>query len=240
MRVAEMNWMQMEQQVARDDRCVFPLGSTEQHAQLSLCVDAILAERVALEAAEPLEVPVYPVMPYGLAPYFAAYPGTVTLRVETLLALARDVLVSLYRTGFRRILLVNGHGGNNPVGALALELMTEYPDLSVKLHNWWNAPQVMAKVQAIDPLASHASWMENFPWTRLAHAPAPDGRKPQCDMTLLKASPPAEARALLGDGNFAGEYQKADAIMAELWAVGVAETREALAGPWPELGNRRA
>ena len=51
MRIAEMNWMQVEQQVTRDRRAVLPIGSTEQHAQLSLCVDAILAERVAVEAA---------------------------------------------------------------------------------------------------------------------------------------------------------------------------------------------
>ena len=51
MRIAEMNWMQVEQQVTRDRRAVLPIGSTEQHAQLSLCVDAILAERVSVEAA---------------------------------------------------------------------------------------------------------------------------------------------------------------------------------------------
>ena len=54
MRIAEMNWMQVEQLAARERRAVLPLGSTEQHAQLSLCVDVILAERVAVEAAEPL------------------------------------------------------------------------------------------------------------------------------------------------------------------------------------------
>jgi creatinine amidohydrolase len=59
-----------------------PIGSTEQHAHLSLCVDAILAERVPLEAAEPLEIPVFPVIPLGLAPYFLAFSGTVSLRVE--------------------------------------------------------------------------------------------------------------------------------------------------------------
>ena len=60
MRIADMNWMQVEDYLKRNDRCVLPLGSTEQHAQLSLCVDAILSERVSIEAAEPLGVPVYP------------------------------------------------------------------------------------------------------------------------------------------------------------------------------------
>lgn len=233
MRISEMNWMDVEKQVARDDRCVLPIGSTEQHAQLSLCVDVILAERVATEAAEPLGLPVFPVMPYGLAPYFAAYPGTVTLRVETLLAVIRDIIASLARTGFRRILIVNGHGGNAPAGAVANEMLMDYPDLSIKFHNWWNAPKTWAKVQEVDPSGSHANWMENFPWTRLAHAPAPTDAKPAPDMGALKAAAPDVARSLLGDGAFGGDYQKADDIMQAVWSVGVAEAREALEGPWP-------
>ncbi len=78
MRIADLNWMQVEEYLRRDDRCALPLGSTEQHAYLSLSVDSILAERVALEAAEPLGIPVFPAVSYGLTPYFRAYPGTVT------------------------------------------------------------------------------------------------------------------------------------------------------------------
>jgi creatinine amidohydrolase len=233
MRIAAMNWMQVEAYLKRDDRCIVPIGSTEQHAQLSLCVDAILAERVSVEAAEPLGVPVYPVMPFGLAPYFLAFPGTVSLRVETLLAVVRDVVASLHGAGFRRVLVVNGHGGNAPVGSLALELMGEHPGLSVKFHNWWNAPRTWAKVQAIDASGSHANWMENFPWTRLADAAAPTRAKAGVDLALMRASPPAGVRTVLGDGSFGGEYQKPDEAMLALWAVGVAETREALEGPWP-------
>jgi creatinine amidohydrolase len=74
--------------------------------------------------------------------------------------------------------------------------------------------------------------MENFPWTRLAHAPAPAGSKPSVDMALMKASPPARVREMLGDGSFGGEWQKPDADMQRLWDAGVAETRAALEGPW--------
>lgn len=236
MRVAEMNWKDMERRIAIDDRCILPIGSTEQHAQLSLCVDMILAERVAAEAAEPSGVPVFPVMPYGLAPYFADFPGTVTLRVETLLAVVRDLVASFARMGFRRILIVNGHGGNQPVGSLANELMIDHPDLSIKFHNWWNAPQVSAHAQKIDPSGSHANWMENFPWTRLAHAAAPQDEKLAADMTMLKASNPALAKDLLGDGSFGGAYQKDDRTMLALWQTGVEEVRAALDGPWPNSG----
>jgi creatinine amidohydrolase len=225
--------MDVEAYLRRDDRCVLPFGSTEQHAQLSLCVDAILAERVAVEAAEPLGVPVYPAMPFGLAPYFAAYPGSISLRVETLLAVARDLIESVARAGFRRILLVNGHGGNAPVGALAMQMMTERPELSIRFHNWYNAPKTWAAAMAVDASASHGNWFENFPWTRLPHASAPEGRKPALDMALLKASPPARVREMLGDGSYGGPWQMPDEATQAIWETGVAETRAALEGPWP-------
>ncbi|WP_299738813.1 creatininase family protein [uncultured Roseobacter sp.] len=233
MKVAEMNWRDVEAAAARDLRCILPIGSTEQHAQLSVCVDMILAEKVAADAAEPLGIPVFPVMPFGLAPYFTAYPGTISLRVETLLAVMRDVVASVRRSGFRQVLIVNGHGGNNPVGALAQELMAEYPEMSIKFHNWWNAPQTWARIQSIDATGSHANWMENFPWTRLAHAPAPEGEKPGVDMAMMRASSPAQARSLLGDGSFGGPWQRSEEDMQAIWKVGVSETRAALEGPWP-------
>ena len=59
----------------RDDRCVLPLGSTEQHAYLSLATDNILSESVALAAAEPLQIPVFPVLNYGITPYFQSLSG---------------------------------------------------------------------------------------------------------------------------------------------------------------------
>lgn len=238
MMIAEMNWMDVEKQVAKDPRCVLPIGSTEQHAQLSLCVDVILAERVAKEAAEPLGVPVYPVIPYGLTPYFSAYPGTITLRVETLMGLMRDVIGSLRRSGFRNILLVNGHGGNNPIGALGQELMAEYGDISVRLHNWWAAPRTMQAVKEVHPVGSHANWMENFPWTRLAHAPAPEGEKPVVDLDAVKAAAPQDAKKLLGDGNFGGPWQMPDDQVMKVWKAGVEETRQAIEGPWPNWDNR--
>ncbi len=177
MKITEMNWMQVEAYLKGDDRAVVPIGSTEQHAYLSLGVDIILSERVSVEAAEPLGVPVFPTLNYGITPYFIAYPGTISLRISTLLAVVRDVLDSLKRAGFRRILFVNGHGGNEPAGALAQEWMSENPGMTVRFHNWCNAPKTWAKVKEIDPVASHASWMENFPWTRLANVAFPDERR---------------------------------------------------------------
>ena len=232
MRISELNWGQVEEYLRGDDRCVVPLGCTEQHAQLSLSVDSILSERVAVEAAAPLGVPVFPVVAYGLTPYFMAYPGTVSIRVETYMRLVRDILDSLAETGFRRILLCNGHGGNTPASGLAAEWAADHPGCRVRFHSWWNAPETWRKVQEIDPVASHASWMENFPWTRLADVAAPGEAKPMTDLRRLGVSGPAEVRKMLGDGNFGGLYQRPDEEMLALWDVAVAETRALLEGPW--------
>jgi creatinine amidohydrolase len=233
MRIADMNWQQVESYLETDDRCVLPIGSTEQHGRLSLCVDAILAERIALDAAEPLGIPVYPVMPFGCAPYFSAFPGSISLKVETLLAVVRDVIGSMYTSGFRRVLIVNGHGGNAAVGNLARELLAERTDMSIRFHNWWLGPQVEAKAREIAPTPSHANWFENFPWTRLADVAPQNKKKPLVDIGTLKASGPAHVRELLGDGSFGGPYQQSDENMAALWAVGVKETRYELERPWP-------
>lgn len=232
MKIAETTWSQVEAYLKTDTRAVLPLGCTEQHAHLSLATDSILAERVAVEAADPLGVPVFPVLPYGITPGFRAYPGSVSLRVATYLALLRDILDGLHEQGFRRVLLVNGHGGNQPAHSLAQEWMADHPGTSVRLHNWWNAPRTAAKVAAIDPVASHASWMENFPWTRLADLVQPGQRKPMVDVDRLRALGPEGQRALLGDGNFGGLYQRPDDEMLALWQVGVAETRAMIEGPW--------
>ncbi len=227
MRIADMDWRMVEDWLRGDDRGVLPLGSVEQHAGLSLAVDMILAERVAVEAAEPLGVPVFPALPFGLAPYFQAFPGSMTLRVETYVAVVRELLDSMKRSGFRRILIVNGHGGNQPAAALAQEWMMDNPDCRVRFHDWWRAPKTMAQVQATDTVASHASWMENFPWTRLPSTPA-DGVKDMVDTDLLKTLPPFESRNLLDDGNFGGRTQRSDNEMLAIWNIAVEETRALL------------
>jgi creatinine amidohydrolase len=228
MRISDMNWMMVEEYLKRDDRCVIPLGSTEQHAYLSLSVDSILAERIAVEAAEPLGVPVFPVLAYGITPYFRAFPGSITLRVDTYLRVVGDILDAMAEQGFKRILIVNGHGGNAPAQSLVGEWMADRPGVRIKFHNWWNAPKPWAQVLAIDPVASHASWMENFPWTRLANVTMPDQQKPMSDFDYLCQLDPRSLRDYLKDGNYGGYYQRDDEEMMKIWRVAVAEARELL------------
>ena len=237
MRIADMNWMQVRDHASRDDRAVLPIGSTEQHAYLSLCVDSILAEKVALEAAEPLAVPVFPVINYGLTPSFIEYPGTVTLKMSTLCAVVTDVLDGIVRSGFRRIVIVNGHGGNSPAHGAVLEWLVQHHGVQVKWHNWWSAPKTMGVVQKIDSVASHASWMENFPWTRLGNVASPATQKPMMRIDRFQQLDPVAKKDFLGDGNFGGLYQRSDEDMAAIWQVAIAETRALIEGDWARDGR---
>jgi creatinine amidohydrolase len=232
MKIAEMNWMQVEEYLKHDDRAVVPLGSTEQHAYLSLSTDSILAERVAVEAAEPIGVAVFPIVAYGITPYFMAYPGTISLRVNTYMQVIHDILASLTQHGFKRIVIVNGHGGNTPAQSVCGEFMRDHSHVRIKWHDWWNAPQVGAKVKEIDPVASHASWMENFPWTRLRDAVMPLEQKQPIDLAHARQLNPIDLRIYLGDGNYAGVYQRADEELLALWRVGVEETRDVIDKDW--------
>lgn len=225
--------MQIEEYLKSDDRCVVPLGSTEQHCYLSLSTDSILSERVSLEAAAPLGIPVFPAVPYGLAHHWAAFPGTITLRMETYLGLIGDILDSLAHAGFRRILMVNGHGGNMPAQNYARQWIAANPEVRILFHNWYAAPKFAAAIREIDKVASHASWLENFAWNRLEGVDMPDGAKNLVDMASLQSLDPEEIRRIAGDGNMGGRYQRPDSEMDAVWAVGVAETRALLAEGWP-------
>jgi creatinine amidohydrolase len=218
-RARDLTWRQLEAYLERDDRIVLPLGSTEQHAYLSLETDNVLAERVSAEAAEPLGVPVLPALCYGVTPRFAAYPGSPSLSEETYVAVVSELLDALRAQGFGRILVVNGHGGN----AFAAERVAR-PGL--RWHDWWRAPRVWAVVQELDPGASHASWMESFPWTRVAGVELPEGRKEPPAEPL--PTEPRAFREAAGDGCFGGRYRASEEDERRVWQTGVEETRALL------------
>jgi creatinine amidohydrolase len=231
-RARDLNWLQVEEYLSRDDRVVLPVGSTEQHGYLSLETDNILAERVSAEAAEPLGVLVLPALAYGLTPSFAAYPGSPSLRLETFLAVLRDLLDSLHGQGFRRFLLVNGHGGNIAGGSLVREWAAAHPGAQAIFHSWWSSERVLAAAKEVDPEPSHANWFENFPWTRLAGVGLPQERKLPLDEVAYRVASPAGVRELLGDGVFAGAYELPDEQVAAVWRAGVEEVRELLESAW--------
>ena len=234
MRLWDTNWQQIENYLRTDDRVVLPIGSTEQHGYLSLGTDAILAERVAVEAAEPLGVPVLPVLPVGMAPYFSAFPGSLTLRMSTYVAVIRDLLDTLAGQGFRRIAIVNGHGGNDPVLGQVREWVAQprAHRVQVVFTSWYAAPKVAALAASYEADPTHGGWFENFPWTRLAGVEMPEERKPTISRDVVAQATPADIRELTQDGSFGGSYALSDDVMTAIWEAGVAEVRDLIENGW--------
>lgn len=221
--------MQLEEYLRRDDRIVLPVGSTEQHAYLSLETDNIIAERIALEASEPLGIPVLPVLAYGVTGFFM-FPGSPTLEPDTYGAVVRELLGSLHAQGFRRFAVANGHSGNTPGRDAAAEWAAEHDDAAVIWHEVWDGrPDELA--ESIDKEFDHASWSENFPWTRLEGVPSPEGRKPAFTRPAVNTN--EGWREALGDGSFGGPYQLADEDVLRVWDAAVVELRARLEVGWP-------
>ena len=176
---------------------------------------------------------VLPVLAYGLTPSFAAYPGSPTLRLETFLAVLRDLLDSLHGQGFRRFLLVNGHGGNIAGGSLVREWAAAHPDAQAIFHSWWSSERVVAAAQA-------RSTRSRATRTGSRTSPGHDSPASSCRRSASRrstrrptASPrPRSVRELLGDGVFAGAYELPDEQVEAVWRTGVEEVRELLESAW--------
>lgn len=207
------NWMQVEDYLKAEDRVMLVLGACEQHGYLSLLTDVKIPLALANEAAQQSGVLVAPPVNFGCSPYFLDYPGTISLRLHTYLDLVEDILRSLYGVGFRRVLILNGHGGNLPVKTNLVELLNRLPDLHLRWYDWWLTPGVARIAQKYDLVPEHGNWLEAFPFTTVAELP--HNTKP-----ILHNGPAilgqAETRQAYGDGAFGGAYQAAPEVMDEL------------------------
>lgn len=215
MRLEDLNWFDVENYLKTDDRLMLVVGSCEQHGYLSLQTDVKIPLALADAASQQTGVLVAPAVNYGVSPYFLDYPGTFSLRVSTLLDLLEDLVHSAYRHGFRRLLVLNGHGGNEPGRARLYELINQMPDLRVGWYAWWQSHSVQAIAQKYELKPAHASWVEAFSFTRVGELPT-DEKAPPYVPGLLGA---AEARQVYGDGVFGGPYAVDQGIMDEIFAA---------------------
>jgi len=214
-RIEDLNWMDVEAYLKQDNRLILILGATEQHGYLSLAADVRIPQALADAAAQQTGVLVAPPLNFGSSPYFLAYPGTFSLRISTLLDAVEDLLRSAHGQGFRRILLLNGHGGNEAVRARLAEVASSLPDLRLAWYSWWLSASVQQVAVKHQLKPSHANWLEAFPFTIVSDLPSEEKIPPHVP-GILGAQ---EAREVYGDGSFGGKYQVEDAIMQEMFAA---------------------
>ena len=213
MRFEELNWFDIERYLEGEDRLMLIIGACEQHGYLSLLTDVKIPLAIADSASMETGVLVAPVLNFGCSPYFLAYPGTISLRLSTLMDVVEDILRSVFRNGVRRILVLNGHGGNDGVRSRIYELLNEFPEMKLRWYSWWQSHSVesICKKYGIKP--AHANWLESFPFAQVTELPEGVKRPPEITGMLG-----AEAvRQTYGDGVFGGEYFVDRNIMNEIF-----------------------
>ena len=219
MRLGELNWMEIEGYLKKDDRLILVLGSTEQHGYLSVMTDVKIPLALADAASQQTGVLVAPPLHFGSSPHFLAYPGTISLRVDTLIAVVEDMVRSLYSQGFKRILIMNGHSGNRPVLNHLYNLAVEFKDLKMAWYSWWNSSGVLAFHESQGLKGYHANWSEAFSFVR--SSAIPQGEKTPIETNrILNAT---QAREVYGDGVFGGPYQVDDTLMNEMFGIALKE-----------------
>ena len=140
----EVGWPDLEEFLRSDDRAIVPVGSTEQHGRhLSFATDYLIPSEIARRISARTGVPVTPPLCFGMSIHHMDFPGTITLSPDTFTAVVRDIVDSLHRHGFRRLLILNGHGGNiAPIVTAMATVLDRHRDLRVKVGHWWQDPKV--------------------------------------------------------------------------------------------------
>ncbi len=214
MRIEELNWMDVEKYLEHEDRLMLVLGACEQHGYLSLLSDVKIPLALADAASQQTGVLVAPPLNFGCSPYFLSYPGTISIRMDTLLAAVEDIVRSAYGHGFRRLLVLNGHGGNNGAKIRLTELANELPGLKVQWYAWWMSHTMEAIGIRHELKLAHANWMEAFPFTIVGDLPEGEKMPPRVPSEVIDA---VTGRQVYGDGSFGGPYRVEAAIMQEVF-----------------------
>ena len=220
MRYEDLNWMDIEKYLQHDDRLMLVVGACEQHGYLSLLSDVKIPLALADAAAQQTGVLVAPPVNFGSSPYFLAYPGTFSLRLSTLMDVTEDILRSAFGQGFKRILVLNGHGGNNGLKMRLGELANHLPGLKIQWYAWWMSHSVeeVALRHALKP--AHANWLEAFPFTIVADLPEGEKVPPRVPSDIMNAR---TTREVYQDGSFGGRYQVAPEIIQEMFDACLAD-----------------
>ena len=111
--LGKMTRPEVEKYLEENDIALFPVGSTEQHGKhLPFDNDAFSAFEIAKRVSENTDVLYAPVLPFGYSKHHMNFPGSISLETQTLVKVYKEVCLSLIQNGFRKIVIMNGHGGN--------------------------------------------------------------------------------------------------------------------------------
>lgn len=235
MLLENMNWRMVEAYLKRDDRIVLVLGATEEHGLASLATDTQCPWEIAKVACERQGVILGPALPFGPSAFSLDFPGTINLRSQTYLDVLQDMLASLVRVGFKRILFYSGHGGNTLARNVIREFVIDRSDLTIKFREWYEMPKTLARIKELgSSVYDHGSWLESFPWINQPE-PIQSAFKEQTHVEDSYSLSAAESRINLGDGTGGGRYTQPEPVMREYFDLAVAELADFLENGWSKM-----
>ena len=171
---SQRTWAELPRDLALSAQsAMLPVGATEQHGtHLGCGMDAVLADRLCAAVAERTKVAMLPALPYGCSlGHSRRWPGTIAIQPTTLIDLVKQIGDGAYRSGVRRLFIVNTHVTNAAPLRCALELLrAEHDDLMVALID---SATISARVREFH-FADAADWHANDAETSLMLAIAPD------------------------------------------------------------------
>lgn len=164
----ELTWAEIEPLAGPETVVILPTAAVEQHGRhLPLEVDARIAEEISRAAAERVvdRVPVLvaPVIWAGVSGYHMSFPGTLTLSMPTFITVVQEIGESLIHHGFRRILILNSHGGNHDPIKVAARNIADRTGVAVAAASYWNmAADDLSPMQdvEIDAIPGHGDGFE--------------------------------------------------------------------------------
>lgn len=145
----ELTWKDVDKLTRTMKMAIIPTAACEQHGpHLPLSVDTIDCYEVAKRVSERTGVPVVPPLTYGCSQSHGDFPGTLSIRPETMIRMICEISEWLYRSRIRKVLILNGHMWNwGPIYSARENLRYDFPDLQVRVLNWWETtPTTMAKL----------------------------------------------------------------------------------------------
>jgi creatinine amidohydrolase len=131
----------------------------------------------------------------------------------------------VYGQGFKRVLVLNGHGGNSGLKARLIELANELPELKMQWYAWWMAHSVEEVAIRHELKPSHANWLEAFPFTIVADLPEGEKTPPHVPSDIMDAQ---TAREVYGDGSFGGRYRVPQDTMGEIFEAALQDVLQLL------------
>jgi creatinine amidohydrolase len=151
-RYGEMTWPEIKDAAAADRVAVLPVATIEDHGpHLPVDTDLLLCATVCERAVSraPARAVIVPPIDHGFSPHHMDFPGPITIGAETFIRYGVDVCKSLAHHGFKRILIVNGHGSNTPfVDIIARLTVVESGALAAAV-NYWAAPGVREAAESL-------------------------------------------------------------------------------------------